>query len=111
PCGSMTTRGVVLSSWDDATTVCAVCEDAAKGPSVYHCLNSAGYPVYIGSAVAALKRLKQHEQSSPWWPEVAGTRHEHFPTVPDARAAERLAIIAEKPLYNKAHNGQYRRSA
>lgn len=110
-CRSETNRGVVLFSWDEADKVCAVCEDAAKGPSVYYCLNSAQYPVYIGSAVAALKRLEQHRWMSSWWPEVAETRTEHFPNILEARAAEKLAIKSGKPLYNKLHNGYSRRSA
>lgn len=106
-CGGTTSQAVILSGTGDARTVCAACEDAAKGPGVYRCLNAGRQPVYIGSAVVVLKRLSAHESRSPWWPEVADVKVERFPTIFQARAAERLAIKAEMPL----HNEQYKKSA
>lgn len=106
-CGGTTSQAVILSGTGDAPAVCTACEDAAKGPGVYRCFNAARQPVYIGSAVVVLKRLAGHESRSPWWPEVSDVKVERFPTIFQARAAERLAIKAEAPLHNK----QYRRPA
>lgn len=106
-CGGATGDAVVLSSAEDAAAMCAVCEDTAKGPCVYRCFDSGTRLIYIGSAKARLKRLMGHESQSQWWPEVAEVTAEHFPTLFQARVAERLAIKVEMPLYNK----QYRRSA
>jgi hypothetical protein len=110
-CGGETHRAVILSSAADASATCEVCEDTLKGPCVYWCFSVTKGLIYIGSAKARLKRLVSHESQSPWWPEVAEVTAVHFPTLFEARVAERLAIKAESPLYNKQHNKPRRRSA
>jgi hypothetical protein len=106
-CGNLSVDAIVLARTEDAPAMCAVCEDTAKGPRVYRCLNSDKRVIYIGSTAALLKRIRLHRSQSPWWPEVAEVTGEYFPTVFLARAAERLAIKAELPL----HNDQYKKSA
>ena len=103
-CGSASVDAVILKDAADQGGVCAKCEDVALGPCVYRCFNSAGRLIYIGSSEARLSRFQIHETQSPWWPEVAKTTDERYPTIFQARAAERLAIIAEMPLYNKQYN-------
>jgi hypothetical protein len=110
-CGGGSNDVAVLPNTDAYGGVCPLCEDVAKGPCVYRCFNSAKGLIYIGSAEAYLKRLQSHESRTPWWPEVAETAAERFPTIFEARAAERLAILAEQPLYNKQYKTQRRRSA
>lgn len=109
-CGNVTHDAVVLASAEQAAAMCAVCVDTAKGPCVYRCFNSGKGLIYIGSAKARLKRLMSHASESPWWPEVADVTAEHYPTLFEARVAERLAIEAERPLHNKQYN-RGRRSA
>jgi hypothetical protein len=110
-CGGHSDDVAVLPNTDAYGGVCPLCEDAAKGPCTYHCFNAARDLIYIGSAEKYLKRLQGHESRTPWWPEVAETTAERFPTIFEARAAERLAILAEQPLYNKQHKTQRRWSA
>jgi hypothetical protein len=110
-CGGGSNDVAVLPNTDAYGGVCPRCEDVAKGPCMYRCINSAGRLIYIGSAEAYLKRLQSHETQTSWWAEVAETKAERFPTIFEARAAERLAIVAEKPLYNKQYNKPRRRSA
>lgn len=106
-CGNGTHNAIVLANAEDAPAMCAICEDTAKGPRLYRCLNSDKRVIYIGSTAALLRRIRSHKTESPWWPEVAEVTDECFPTVFLARAAERLAIKAEMPLYND----QYKKSA
>lgn len=82
--------------------ICAYCVDAVAGPGVYRCFNSFAALIYIGSAERVLSRLDGHKSRTPWWPEVADVQTTRYPTIFEARAAERLAINAESPLYNKA---------
>jgi predicted GIY-YIG superfamily endonuclease len=107
-CGNQSVDAIVLARAEDAPAMCAVCEDAAKGPRVYRCLNSDKRVIYIGSTPALLRRIKVHKSRSPWWPEVADVTEEPYPSVFLARAAERLAIKAERPIHNDQYN---RRSA
>lgn len=106
-CGDRAHDVMVMASADASGGACERCEDVAAGPCVYRCFTADGSLVYIGSTSTRLKRLKIHETQSGWWPEVADVKTDRFPTIFEARAAERLAIIAEAPAYNK----QYRRPA
>ena len=81
--------------------LCEFCVDAKLGPGVYRCFDAGRRLIYIGSSKTPLKRQKGHESRSPWWPEVADIRVTRYPTLFEARAAERLAILAEDPAYNK----------
>jgi hypothetical protein len=101
----------VLANADAHGGLCVYCEDTAKGPCVYRCFNAVRLLIYIGSTEKYLRRIRRHESRTPWWPEVADIQVERCPTLFQARAAERLAIKAEKPLHNKIHNGYSRRSA
>jgi hypothetical protein len=106
-CGGGSIDVVILRDAADQGGVCVKCEDVARGPFVYRCLDSGGRLIYIGSAASRIARFKSHETQSPWWPEVADIQVEYFPTIFQARAAERLAIVAESPLHNK----QYKKPA
>jgi len=106
-CGHGSPDVVILKDASDQGGVCPKCEDIALGPCVYRCFDFTGQLIYIGSTAARLSRFKVHETQSPWWPEAVDIKVERFPTIFQARAAERLAIIAEVPLHNK----QYRRAS
>ena len=60
--------------------------------------------LYIGISVDAYSRAKQHRDGSKWWPDAASVTFEKYPNRDAVSAAERLAIKAEKPIYNKVHN-------
>lgn len=66
----------------------------------------AGELLYIGSTGTRLRRVKSHEARTAWWPEVAEVKVERFPTIFEARVAERLAIIVERPLYNRQYGSR-----
>lgn len=84
-----------------ADLICEFCVDAKLGPGVYRCYGADRQPIYIGSSITPLKRQKGHESRSSWWPEVTEVQVTRYPTLFEARAAERLAIIAENPVRNK----------
>lgn len=101
-CGPGTTDAVVLAdarAYGDL--ICEFCVDAKLGPGVYRCFNAASRLIYIGASVTPLRRQKAHEARSSWWPEVADVQVTRYPTLFQARAAERLAIVAEDPVYNR----------
>lgn len=106
-CGDGARDVMVLPGAAARGGVCPRCEDVAEGPCVYRCFGPTGDLLYIGSAGARLRRIKSHEARTAWWPEVAEVKVERFPIIFEARTSERLAIIAEQPLYNR----QYRRTA
>ena len=81
--------------------ICEFCVDVVAGPGVYRCFDSAAALIYIGSAERVLSRLSGHKSRSSWWPDVADVRTTRYPTIFEARAAERLAIEAERPPRNK----------
>jgi hypothetical protein len=105
-CGNQNPDVVVLASADAHYGMCEVCEDAAKGPCVYRCFDTAGDLLYIGSAKAYLRRMQSHVTQSEWWPEVANTKVQRFPTLLEARVAELHAITAENPRHNRQRPGR-----
>ncbi len=60
--------------------------------------------LYVGVSSTGPKRWKEHSKGRTWWHEVSSSTIEHFATRELALAAERTAIIAEKPVYNRQHN-------
>lgn len=110
-CGGYSLNAGVLPNADAYGGVCAVCADAKLGPGVYRFLNAAGDAIYIGSSEKPLKRQRQHQSTSPWWPEVADVEVRRYPTIFEASAAERIAQDAEEPIHNRPRNGPRRRHA
>lgn len=107
-CGGGTTYAVPIQTATPFGGVCPRCEDA-RTASVYRCFAQDGQLLYVGSSGSTMKRLQTHESQTPWWSEVAEVRLERFATLPEARGAERLAILAEKPLYNQIPRQRKRR--
>ena len=56
-------------------------------------------------------RAEQHKGRSKWWRFVAATTTEWLQSRAAAEAAERDAIAAEAPVFNKAHNARGREAA
>lgn len=70
--------------------------------------------LYVGVAKTFGPRWHQHAHSQPWWHEVRRQSVDWYPSREEAETAERAAIKAERPKYNKQHNedwGAPRRSA
>lgn len=108
-CGGYSIDAGILPNADAYGGICVLCADAKLGPGVYRFFGADSRLIYIGSSEAPLKRQRQHESSTPWWPEVADVQVQRYPTIFEARAAERIAIDAEKPLYNKPRNSPRKR--
>ncbi|MFE9286691.1 GIY-YIG nuclease family protein [Streptomyces olivaceus] len=60
--------------------------------------------LYIGIAVDPETRLRVHSREKTWWPMVAQRSIEWFADRPAAEAAERSAIVTEKPVHNVSHS-------
>ena len=66
---------------------------------LYRYTSNDGRLLYIGVSIHAGLRASQH-RDRPWWPDVATITVEHFTERSQALAAERDAIIAERPVHN-----------
>ena len=72
--------------------------------TVYRFFDAADRLLYIGITSSASARLAQHAGDKDWFPEVARASFEHFGSRSDALAAEKAAIVAERPAYNLRHS-------
>ncbi len=69
---------------------------------LYRVWGEAGLLLYVGVSKNFGARWKQHANMQPWWSEMRQlTADEWFSSRADAEAAERAAIGAEQPKYNK----------
>lgn len=78
---------------------------------VYRVFDATGELLYIGSTTDLAQRIYNHlhnrfscGESVALRERIHSVEGEEFPTLEEARAAERLAIRAEAPLLNKHHN-------
>lgn len=69
--------------------------------AVYRLFSSDGRLLYIGMSKDPEFRWKAHELVQPWWPEVADRWCEWYDSRDEASDAEREAILAEDPVYNR----------
>jgi predicted GIY-YIG superfamily endonuclease len=74
--------------------------------AVYRHYNAAGDLLYIGSSYDPAKRIGGHRcDPRSWWSrEIDTIKVQWFDTIREARNAEKRAIEAEQPPYNKLHN-------
>lgn len=78
--------------------------DQAKPSAVYRCFDADGALLYIGRTMHPAKRESLHKNRTPWWSDVARVTYEWCDSTAAARVAEREAIGAEAPRYNRALN-------
>lgn len=73
-----------------------------------HCLYrhfaADGELLYVGISLCAVNRLGQHKEHSTWFDRIARVDIERLETREAALAAERLAIVEERPVYNVLHH-------
>ena len=69
--------------------------------AVYRCFDDLGGLVYIGSTGDPAARYVEHASRSEWAGRVARVEVERFPTRAEALAAERAAILLERPPFNR----------
>lgn len=68
---------------------------------VYRAFAADGELLYIGATVNPGARLHAHGRDRDWWTEVASITLEHHASRDAAFAAERRAILGERPRYNR----------
>jgi predicted GIY-YIG superfamily endonuclease len=77
---------------------------AAARTALYRLYDIDDRLLYIGIAVDPESRMRVHAREKTWWPLVAQRSIEWFTDRPTAEAAERSAIITEKPVHNVSHS-------
>ena len=74
-----------------------------------HCLyrhfDSTGKLLYVGISINSLRRLADHGRHSFWFDQIRSITLDHFDSRPEVLAAERAAIAAENPVYNRMRPG------
>lgn len=74
------------------------------GATLYRYFDADGTLLYIGITSVMVQRSNQHVRASMWWPLARTCTLEHFDTTEEVLEAERRAIIAERPPYNRQHH-------
>ena len=72
--------------------------------ALYRHYDAAGCLLYVGISLSATARLGTHRAQARWADSIARVDVEYLPDRPQAIAAERRAIVAEKPRWNVIHN-------
>jgi len=70
--------------------------------TVYRLFAADNTLLYVGVAKCFGVRWEQHAKAQPWWPHVDHQTVHWFPDREDALLAEKVAIEAERPVYNIA---------
>ena len=77
----------------------------ANSPTdLYRYFADDGHLIYVGISKSAVLRSMQHEQSAHWWESWSTMTRERFARRDLALAAERAAIIHERPRCNVVHS-------
>lgn len=71
------------------------------GPAWLYRLHSGADLIYVGVSSNPKSRFVIHRRK-PWWRNVDRVQFQWFPSRAAAFAAERVAIIADRPRYNIA---------
>jgi predicted GIY-YIG superfamily endonuclease len=74
---------------------------------LYRAYGSKGELLYIGISSQWHHRLHQHEKTSEWIEQATNVTIERFPDRESVSLAERKAVEAEKPIYNKVFAHDY----
>ena len=75
-----------------------------EATSLYRHYDAQGALLYVGMSLNAVGRLANHKSVAPWFRKINRVTIEHYASRKAALEAERLAILAEKPLYNVQFN-------
>ncbi len=70
---------------------------------LYRHFNQAGELLYVGISASPMQRTRAHGYAASWFRQVERITVEWHPSRAEAEAAEKHAIRAEKPRFNKAH--------
>lgn len=80
----------------------------SKTTALYRHFSEDGTLLYVGISNSAVRRLGQHMRGARWATEISRVEVSQYPSRESALAAEKAAIIAELPLWNKVHNTRRR---
>jgi hypothetical protein len=72
--------------------------------ALYRHWNAEGELLYVGISLSAVERLSAHAREAGWAGLIAHVTVEWFDTRLEAMAAEKRAILDERPKHNTAHN-------
>lgn len=72
--------------------------------TLYRFFDKYGELLYVGITMDLPSRMGNHRREKPWWADAAWIDIQHCDSRGEALDAERMAIKAEKPLYNVVHN-------
>ena len=81
-----------------------------KTNTLYRFFDTDGSLLYVGITSNPPMRFSQHRSDKSWWTEVTRIEMAQFPDRASLAVAEREAIQAESPRYNKMLNGARRTS-
>jgi excinuclease UvrABC nuclease subunit len=73
---------------------------------LYRHFGEDGSLLYVGVSLSTLQRLGQHKDHSTWFKKIRRVEIQQFDSREAALAAEREAILAEKPYYNIHHKAK-----
>lgn len=80
-------------------------DNAEQQTALYRHFDATGALLYIGISLNAVARLAQHRRDAHWFASIARIDVQWHPSRSEAEAAEREAIVAERPLHNITHAG------
>lgn len=75
-----------------------------EATDLYRHYDAQGVLLYVGVSLNAVGRLADHKRAAPWFCKISRVTVEHYASREAALEAERLAIVAEKPLHNVQFN-------
>jgi predicted GIY-YIG superfamily endonuclease len=75
-----------------------------RAHALYRFYADDGALLYVGITLDPGARWRAHRDDKPWWHEVASVTVESHSSRETVLAAERTAIMSEKPRYNVVHN-------
>lgn len=87
-----------------ALVVIAQASQAQSPAQLYRHWDKAGLLLYVGIACNHVNRLSQHRADSAWFPLIENITIEHFESRQAALNAERIAIVKERPIFNRQHS-------
>lgn len=73
---------------------------------LYRLFDEDGQLLYVGRTNDLRRRFDRHSRAQTWWPTVARSEVETFPDFTSLCAAEKDAIITDRPLHNVIYNGR-----
>lgn len=76
----------------------------SDGLYLYRLFDKGGQLLYVGITDNCFRRWKEHSRDKQWWGRVHQFTQDWYPDRRSVELAERRAIAAEMPLFNKAHN-------